>query len=566
MKQNKRFILLVVMVLLANCLFAGLASAVDVKGTGSTTFAKTSDVTLYFDVTEMDPYGAITLPGGYYDTTLTVGHNGDGIFDYGVGWVYMPFKTTETPNTFLVTSSDPTVVAVTGDKYIDTDWYYEYDDVNLRAYKAGTATITVQEGYFNATSFVPKGTSASFKMIINKNTADAVQLVKKPIASNYKVGDKITAALAAYTIDQKSLTFVPAGFGTNDIMAFILGRGYQKYTTASVPYDVDVPTGYRPVEQSDLSSTKVAAPGYFTRKADAEAWLDAYKAFITPKKVRDSAKVESETFSGTTIYEVVVASDFETVTKYATATEYYWSGMVNYRFTDLAWSVSPVDAATVTVANDVATFEFKKAGNVTITASMKDDPTIKASVTYTIDKNPDLPVEEGKLATADGKTSATVKLTKGVAPETFTLKAKDAKVEIVKFKSSNTAVAKIDEKTGVVTIVKDKEGTVQFTGFDKAGNAYTFNLKVKKVPVSKLTVKTKSLTVEAGKTAQIEWTVKPAYAYNPAVKFTSGDKKIATVDPDGVVTAKKAGTTTVTVTPKFAKDTVNPVVVKVKVK
>lgn len=59
-----------------------------------------------------------------------------------------------------------------------------------------------------------------------------------------------------------------------------------------------------------------------------------------------------------------------------------------------------------------------------------------------------------------------------------------------------------------------------------------------------LTVKTPTLTIEKGKTAQIDYTVTPA---DTPVTFTSDKTDIATVDAQGVVTAVAAGSATITV-------------------
>ena len=56
-----------------------------------------------------------------------------------------------------------------------------------------------------------------------------------------------------------------------------------------------------------------------------------------------------------------------------------------------------------------------------------------------------------------------------------------------------------------------------------------------------------TLTLQKGKSATLNATVTPADATNPDVIFISGDRKIATVDPDGNVKAVGVGKTTITV-------------------
>lgn len=81
-----------------------------------------------------------------------------------------------------------------------------------------------------------------------------------------------------------------------------------------------------------------------------------------------------------------------------------------------------------------------------------------------------------------------------------------------------------------------------------AADAFAASKKPKKIYV---TPTKKTLTV--GKKVKIKVkTVKPKKA-SKSVKYKSSNKKIATVSSKGVVTAKKAGKTTITVTSKKNK-------------
>jgi uncharacterized protein YjdB len=101
------------------------------------------------------------------------------------------------------------------------------------------------------------------------------------------------------------------------------------------------------------------------------------------------------------------------------------------------------------------------------------------------------------------------------------------------FKSSNTKVAKVNAK-GVVTALK--KGTAKITVTNN-GVKKTFKVTVKN---PKLNATKKTLKVKKNFTLKITGKIGKA-------TFTSSNKKVATVNSKGKITAKKKGTATVTV-------------------
>ena len=154
----------------------------------------------------------------------------------------------------------------------------------------------------------------------------------------------------------------------------------------------------------------------------------------------------------------------------------------------------------------------KKAGTVTITATAKD--TVKASTI--------------KFA------KASVTIYKG---KTATVKATATPSATVKYTSSNTKVATVNSKTGVVKGIK--AGTVTITA--KAGALKTTCKVVVKNPAFSL-VKS-SATIKKGKTTTIRSKAAPA----GKVTYTSSNKKVAAVNSKGVVKGIKKGKATITV-------------------
>lgn len=129
-----------------------------------------------------------------------------------------------------------------------------------------------------------------------------------------------------------------------------------------------------------------------------------------------------------------------------------------------------------------------------------------------------------------------VKLTAKIAPSNATNKA-------VKWTSSNKKYAAVDSK-GKVTVKKAGAGkTVKITAAakDGSGKKGVYQIKIMKNAVTKISLKAPK-TVKAGKKATVKATVKTnGKKANKTVKWSSSNKKYATVNSKGRVTAKKAG-------------------------
>ena len=129
---------------------------------------------------------------------------------------------------------------------------------------------------------------------------------------------------------------------------------------------------------------------------------------------------------------------------------------------------------------------------------------------------------------------ASVTIYKG---KTATVKAAATPSAAVKYTSSNTKVATVNSKTGVVKGIK--AGTVTITA--KAGTLKTTCKVVIKNPAFSL-VKS-SATIKKGKTTTIRSKAAPA----GKITYTSSNKKVAAVNSKGVVKGIKKGKATITV-------------------
>lgn len=120
----------------------------------------------------------------------------------------------------------------------------------------------------------------------------------------------------------------------------------------------------------------------------------------------------------------------------------------------------------------------------------------------------------------------------------------------VKWKSSNKKVATVSS-SGYVT--GKKKGTVKITATSKKSKKVkkTIKITVKDLKAKSVTLNKKSTSLLKGEKTQIKATVKgQAGFYNQGVTWKSSNTSVATVDTKGNVTAKKAGTATITATEK----------------
>ena len=146
-------------------------------------------------------------------------------------------------------------------------------------------------------------------------------------------------------------------------------------------------------------------------------------------------------------------------------------------------------------------------------------------------------------------TSTTVDLKGKVKVSVYKTKPSKAS-KSVKWKSSNKKVATVS-KSGYVT--GKKKGTVKITATSKKRKKVkkTIKIKVTNLKAKSVTLNKKSASLLKGEKTQVKATVKGQTGfYNQGVTWKSSNTSVATVTSKGIVTAKKAGKTTITATEK----------------
>lgn len=149
-------------------------------------------------------------------------------------------------------------------------------------------------------------------------------------------------------------------------------------------------------------------------------------------------------------------------------------------------------------------------------------------------KKTEITLQKGKTANISGNVV--------VAPQNATNTA-------VKYKTSDKTVASVD-KDGNVTA--NAKGTATITVTTKDG-MFTSECKVTvgdQVQAAKIKLNKTKLSLKKGKTYTLKATVTPKDCTDKSVKWKSSKSSVVKVDANGKVTAKKAGTATITATTK----------------
>ena len=191
----------------------------------------------------------------------------------------------------------------------------------------------------------------------------------------------------------------------------------------------------------------------------------------------------------------------------------------------IRWSSSDDSVAMV----DEGTVTAHKVGQATIKATCGNK---EASCVVNV-----LPIVVEEISF--NKTSVSLKAGETVTL-TATVKPDDATDKTVTWSTSDATVATVSN--GVVTAKKVGTATITAKAGDKSA---TCEITVVATPVTSVTLNKTSASVKAGETVTLTATVKPDDATDKTVTWSTSDATVATVS-NGVVTAKKVGTATIT--------------------
>ena len=374
-------------------------------------------------------------------------------------------------------------------------------------------------------------------------------------------------------VDESTLELTSGGYALTD--SSIVGGGDEEPTETPDEEPTETPDEEPTETPEDVAATGIAlSETSLSMNVGDSAVLTAT---VTPEDATD------KTVTWTSSDEKVATVADGKVTAVANGTATITAATKNGKTATCTVTVT-TDTAGVKLSRTSAT--VGKGSTLSLTATVSPASASDTSLTWTssnkkvatVDKNGKVKgVKKGTatitVKTANGQT-ADCKITVSevtlnaksfplqVRKSTTALEATvSAKGDSVKsWKSSNTKIATVNSK-GKITA--KKTGTAKITVTTKSGATATCTVKVQKskVTTKSLSISKKKLTLQTKKSTTLTLERNPISA-TEKITWTSSNTKVATVNSKGKVTAKKAGTTTITARTSNGKKVTCKVTVK----
>lgn len=209
----------------------------------------------------------------------------------------------------------------------------------------------------------------------------------------------------------------------------------------------------------------------------------------------------------------------------------------DYSPTKFTWSSSDPNVVSI-IDNNLGKVKALKPGEVTI--YLKAENGVEGACSINVIKKKvaieNITINKKELTLDKGSVE---KLKATISPENATDKS-------IIWTTSDSSVASVSED-GLVTAIG--KGTAIIKAISNDGTIFAnCRVTVNYNEVEGISLNKNSLTLYKGESETLIATIKPANAVNKNINFYSSDSSIATVDSNGLVTAKNEGTVTITVT------------------
>ena len=443
----------------------------------------------------------------------------------------------------------------------------------VKAVSAGTAVITAKAGDKTAECTVTVKASEPEDVEVSSITLSETAL-------SLTAGDSatLTATVAPENATDKTVTWTSSNTGVATVengtvkavsagTTVITAKAGDKTAECTVTVKAPEP---ETVEATGITLSRTA----LSLKAGASA---ALTATVAPANATD--KTVTWTSSNTRVATVTNG----TVKAVANGTATITAATKNGKRATCTVTVT-TDTTGVKLSRTSAT--VGKGSTLSLTATVSPASASDTSLTWTSSNKKVATVDKnGKVkGIKKGTATITVKTANGQTAECkitvseVTLNAKSFPLQVRKsttaleatvsargdsvksWKSSNTKIATVNSK-GKITA--KKTGTAKITVTTKSGATATCTVKVQKAKVTtkSLTISKKKLTLQTKKSTTLTLERNPISA-TEKITWTSSNTKVATVNSKGKVTAKKAGTATITARTSNGKKVTCKVTVK----
>lgn len=306
--------------------------------------------------------------------------------------------------------------------------------------------------------------------------------------------------------------------------------------TPKVPIDVSFSWNWLTgVSSAKTGQSFISSSGSYWQDVSASGYNCRIKAYTDKRDTTTPADVKVSRIT-------LSASTGLTLTKGQTQKLTATVAPANATNKTVTWKTSDKNVATVSENGLVIAVG---GGDATITCTAKDGSNVKATCKVTVT----VPVSGIQLSQTSAALTVgdTLTLTKTIYPS-------DATNQAVTWTSSSDAVASVDSN-GKITA--KTAGSAMITCKSVSDNSVvgicnvTVKAKVQtpsEIKVNKITLNKTTASVTKGKTLQLTATVTPGNATKKEVKWSTSNKNVAMVSTSGLVTAKSAGTATITCT------------------
>ena len=432
---------------------------------------------------------------------------------------------------------------LTGDKYLA-------GDVN-KDNKIDTTDLLVILRYIAAknSTEIAKAHSSWLdleKQVINKSTntiveATGITLDKSSLTIKKGNTSKLTAAINPSNTTNKTISFFTSNSNIATVNSSGTVKGIKAGTATITAKTVNGKTATCKVtvqEDKTTTSSTSSSSGSTTSTSSSSGSSSSSSSTIKATSLAFNPSTTLTLYVGETSYLNVTISPSNTTNK------------------KVAWTSPDTSIVTVTsTGNTSAKIQAKKAGNVIVRA------TLDGKVAYKT-------IQVKAITATSLAFSPSNALTMYVGETSYlnvTIKPSNTTNKKVTWTSPNTSIATVTSTGNTSAKIQAKKAGNVIIRATLDGKVAYRTIVVKSTSVTSVTLNKKEIELKKGETYQLNATISPKNVTDTTITWTTSNTNIATVN-NGKVTAKNAGTATITAKTKNGKTATCKVVVKIAVK